>query len=184
MTNFRRWGVAALLILASAFSGVAQTVKAEQSVQDAADCHTYANFAPVFQSDVVMLNPAVTAANQQNPAIQKNTPVNPLYALSETSALDLLLVMAEYRPVLFHSSPFGFAQGSGGWSSNRLVPWFIFPDGSAVNAGLLASYWTHGLLPATVKANVALDMAHTAAQATSGFDFSKIFNYPANGYPN
>ncbi len=105
----------------------------------------YTNFVPVFQNDVSIYNPYADLVRHIDP----KTPVNPAYALSETSALQLSVVLKDYGVTIFHSGPFGWTL-SWGFEASRLVPWFAFPDGTKVNAGLLAWYWSHGYPPELV----------------------------------
>lgn len=133
MTRFNRiCALGALLLLAAA--GFAQQAP------------DYTTFQPKFQDDVFMLNPYVTNLNTN---IQAKTPVNPAYALSETSALELSVVLKEYGVTVFHSGPFGWLS-SWGFAPTRAVPWLQFPDGTICNAGLIAWYWSHGYPPGLV----------------------------------
>jgi len=112
------------------------------------------NFQPKFQDDVFILNPHNPDPNN---LVQAKTQVNPAYALSESSALELMVVLKDYKPVLFHSGPFGWLS-SWGFAPTRAVPWLLFPDGTVCNAGLLAWYWSHGFPPALVWGFVKLDI--------------------------
>lgn len=85
--------IAAVLMAALACYG--------QGQQTAPD---YTNFVPQFQQDVVIYNPYADVTRHIDP----KTPVNPEYALSETSALQLSVVLKDYGATLFHSGPFGW----------------------------------------------------------------------------
>ena len=117
----------------------------------------YANYKPKFRDDVFILNDYVTQAKPFG--IQEKVPVNPSYALDETSALELLVVLAEYKPVLFHSGPFGWTL-SGGFRPSKVVPWLAFPDGSVINAGLMAWYWSHGFSQSYLKFCIETEIRH------------------------
>lgn len=135
---------------------------------------TFESYKPVFADDVFIVNETMKLMNYPGWQVK----VNPSYALSEASALELLEVLKEYRPVLFHSGPFGWS-GSGGFKASRLVPWLKFPDGSAVNAGLIANYWAHGFSLSWLTYCVKTDIAwmHQMALDKPEF-FTWVLNYP------
>lgn len=139
---------------------------------------SFETYKPVFQTDVYILNDYVTYAHPLG--LQAKVPVSPAYALSETSALELLVVLADQHPTLFHSGPFGWAS-SWGFATSRLVPWIKFPDGSCTNAGLIAWYFTHGFSQSYLKLNVQaeIDWMHKAALEGTG-NYDKVFNYLGN----
>ncbi len=141
----------------------------------AAFSQDYTTFKPVFDTNVYIINAGVLPNNPQH--LQAQTPVAPMYALSEASAMELLVVLQEYKPVLFHAGPFGWAK-SGGYGVSRLVPWLVFPDGSAIDAGLLAWYWSHGFSESYLKGCIALEMAWLARAAETNYPFSSIQGYP------
>lgn len=156
------------------FLVLALALAAFASAQPVSPAPTFETYKPVFQQDVFIVNEAMKLQNFPGWQVQ----VNPAYALSETSALELMVVLQDERPVLFHSGPFGW-EGSGGFKASRLVPWFKFPDGAAVNAGLLAYYWTHGFSLAWLKECVSRDLAWMHKQAAEQPDsFQWIAGYP------
>jgi len=112
----------------------------------------YSTYKPVFQTDVYVVNPFTT-----NQTIDKKTQVNPAYALSETSALELAAVLKDYGVTIFHSGPFGWFT-SGQFTVTRSVPWLQFPNGAICNAGLIAWYWSHGFPPNVVMLWVKSDL--------------------------
>lgn len=167
MADFRKWGglfrlVVVALILAAA--ALAQSAPA-----------TFETYKPAFSQDVFIVNEAMHQANYPGWKVG----VNPFYALSDASAFELLEVMKDYQPVMFYAGPFGWGQ-SGGFKSTRLVPWFKFPDGSAMNAGLLAQYFAHGFSLAWVKFCIGEEMAWLRKQveANGSDNFAAIPGYP------
>lgn len=130
----------------------------------------YATFQPKFDADVTILNEVAAQAPQYwlLKGIKERVSVNPAYALSETSALELLIVLADYKPVLFHSGPFGWMKG-GPFAASRPVAWFEFPSGARINAGLLAWYWTHGFGPEFLKLCLRLDIERMNQMAADGY---------------
>ena len=157
----KRFLAVLLITLCLAFIGYAQTPD-------------YTNFKPVFQEDIFVLNPYVPDPNSQ---IQKKTQVNPVYALSETSALELAVVLKDYSPVVIHSGPFGWLS-RGQFSVTRSVPWLLFPDGSLVNAGLVASYFSHGypanFIIQSIKQDFKEMAEYTAANPTAYDNIARL----------
>lgn len=92
-------------------------------------------FTPVFQAGITTTAPAMPPQ-----------PVTPYACLSEESTQALVKLLADSDLYVFHSHPWGplfngsvlGAQDPGG------VPWFGWSDGSMLNAGSLATFWTHG----------------------------------------
>lgn len=95
------------------------------------------SFSPVFQDNVQAFGYGIGVGQH----------VNPIYCLSEKSANDLLVLLADMSPTLIHYPPNGplFYGYYTGMENHVGVPWFSFPDGSYLNAGAdLAAWFTHG----------------------------------------
>ena len=104
---------------------------------------TSAEFQPSFREDVFVRRPG--------PPI---TQVNRLYCATDQCASDLSLILADLKPNTVTLPPFGPTF----YGDVDFVPWFAFPDGSLANAGLLASYWTHGWTPEIAERNCRRDV--------------------------
>jgi hypothetical protein len=132
---------------------------------------TFESFKPVFSTDVTVFYQGIWKAS-----------VNPTYALSENSALELITVLNAYdpslKPVLFHSGPFGWDL-SGGFGASREVPWIKLADGTAFNAGLIADFWNHGYSMNYVHdmMKAELNWDHLAALAGTPYN-TWVLNYP------
>lgn len=155
-TNFRSIAsVAALLLFGAAFAPAQSfSISPDPSRLVQAAAPDFSNFTPVFQQDVFVINPF---SPDPNTLLQRKAQVNPSYALSETSALELAVVLKDYRPTIVHCGPFGWFT-SGQFTVDHAVPWFVFPDGTMYNAGLIAWYFSHGLPAALVERWVRADL--------------------------
>lgn len=87
------------------------------------------NYKPVFLQDVTTTNPN---------GVQ--TPVNPVYCLTDTSAAELVVILEDLAPRIVMAYPY-YAKAP--VTVSTLVPWFKFPSGCAVNAGVEANYWSN-----------------------------------------
>src|SRR6516165_3077115 len=83
------------------------------------------NYKPVFLQDVTTTNPN---------GVQ--TPVNPVYCLTDTSAAELVVILEDLAPRIVMAYPY-YAKAP--VTVSTLVPWFKFPSGCAVNAGVEAN---------------------------------------------
>jgi hypothetical protein len=132
---------------------------------------TFETFKPVFQTDVSIVYQSIWKGS-----------VNPTYALSENSALELMAILNAYdpslKPVLFHSGPFGWTL-SGGFGATKEVPWIKLADGTAFNAGLIADFWNHGYSMNYVRdmMKMELNWDHQAALAGTPYN-TWVVNYP------
>lgn len=87
------------------------------------------NYKPEFLTNVV-----TTSMNGQE------TPVNPVYCLQRRSADQLAVILKDLTPEIVMADPYYVYAGV---RVSSLVPWFRFPSGCAVNAGVEGNWWSN-----------------------------------------
>lgn len=132
---------------------------------------TYANFVPIFTNvQVVYDTPAAGFLSSYT--------VNPLYCLDPDSAVQLQQILSGYGVKIFFTGPAGWTSNYGATVSQQ-VPWFIFPDGTPINAGILASEWTHGYSIDFIKQVVNATIAQYQSLTAQGYNWSlQVQNLP------
>ena len=85
-------------------------------------------FTPTFQEGVMGVGP------------WGMQPVNPLYCATTECAKQLAAILVDLKPDITMLPPNGRISTILG----AMVPFLVFPAGFVINAGQLASYWTHG----------------------------------------
>src|SRR5215471_4601073 len=109
------------------------------------------NFVPEYRQHVYTQTPA------------GKTPVSPVYCLMNHSANDLAHILQDLHPAIDQCDPYKSVPG-GGVSVSAEVPWFKFPSGCMVNAGIEASYWLNAPDGATAEKNCRADIAAAEKQ--------------------
>lgn len=107
------------------------------------------NYKPQFSTDV-----KTTSMN----GVQ--TTVNPVYCLKKVSAEQLAQILKDLNPAIVMATPYAVA---GGVNLNAMVPWFKFPSGCAVNAGVEANWWSNAS-GSTAENNCRADIKAAEAQ--------------------
>ena len=118
-------------------------------------------FKPTFRSDVGVVN-AMTSPPQFSA-------INPSYCATSQCGADLAALLADMNPKVVLDWPMqGWPQANAYYQTAQ-VPYLQFPDGTKVNAGIEASFFTHGYPPSFAEQAVRNDITMTIqANATSG----------------
>jgi hypothetical protein len=86
-------------------------------------------WAPTFDNDVQILSGNAVIGT-----------VTPRYAATSETAVRLCEILSDLGPKIEYRAPWLFAPGSPTYASEP-VPWIVFADGQAYNAGILAKCW-------------------------------------------
>jgi hypothetical protein len=119
---------------------------------------TAAEFKPAFRTDVGVVWAGDPATANGVPTF---TPVNPSYCATDQCAKDFMAVFADLGAKLVKDSPFPGWPTSNAFYQTAQVPYMEFPDGTKINIGLEASFFTHGYPPAYAEAAVRNDIRLT-----------------------
>lgn len=108
---------------------------------------TPSEFKPAFRIDVGVVSLLLGFDNQ--PVF---TPINPMYCATDQCAKDFAALLVDLKPQIVQDFPFpNWPQGNLYYQTAK-VPYFLFPDGTKINVGVEASFFTHNY-----PANFALD---------------------------
>ncbi len=122
---------------------------------------TAATFKPTFRTNVGVI--LVLQSNNNTPTFSG---INPLYCATDQTAADLASVLADLNPTVVEDWPEPGWPVSNTYYQTAKVPYLKFPDGTVVNAGEEASFFTHGYPPAfaesAVRGDIAMAMQFTA----------------------
>lgn len=92
---------------------------------------TAVTYRPDFWDNIYVVNPPGFPPTQ----------INPTYCLSVTSAMELMLILADLEPIGYAAPPLTYTGGPYSISSD--VPWLEFNNGAVRNAGQVAQYWVN-----------------------------------------
>lgn len=109
---------------------------------------TAENYKPVFLTNVT--------TTSMNGVV---TPVNPVYCLTKESAEQLAEILQDLQPKIVMAYPSKMMLVT----ASALVPWFQFPSGCAVNAGVEANWWSNAS-GATAEKNCRADISAACQQ--------------------
>jgi len=124
---------------------------------------TAADFKPEFDP-----TPGVTGPIQGG--LPTFTPINPLYCATPQCAADLVAVLSDLKPAIEFRGPLGTWPG-GPFAQTKKVPWLIFQGDNGpvpINAGVLASIFTHGYPPTLAELMLRQSIAQTIQDGQAG----------------
>ena len=115
-----------------------------------------AEFKPTFRMDV-----GVVMAHDPNTDAPLFTPISPTLCATDQCAKDFMLLFPDLGAKLVYDWPQRGWPVSNVFYQTAQVPYLEFPDGTRINIGIEASFFTHGYPPEYAAAAVRNDIKLT-----------------------